>query len=92
MCGDVVLFKPGSKTPLTAIAIQNIIAPVVDEYDIDGVFNLVIGNRADVGDALLQDRRIPLISTTGSMLNLLRWTSARTIKETFVPPKNIMDT
>ena len=66
VCGDVVLFKPSSKTPLTAIAIQNIIAPVVDEYDIDGVFNLVIGNRADVGDALLRDRRIPLISATGS--------------------------
>ncbi|MDT8377326.1 MAG: aldehyde dehydrogenase family protein [Desulfotignum sp.] len=66
VCGDTVLFKPSSKTPLTAIAIQNIIAPVVDKYEIDGVFNLVIGNRADVGDALLQDSRIPLISATGS--------------------------
>jgi len=66
VCGDAVLFKPSSKTPLTAIAIQNIIAPVVDKYDIDGVFNLVIGNRADVGDAMLQDSRIPLISATGS--------------------------
>ncbi len=66
VCGDVVVFKPSSKTPLTAIAIQNIIAPVVDKYDIDGVFNLVIGNRAVVGDTLLQDRRIPLVSATGS--------------------------
>ena len=66
VCGDAVLFKPSSKTPLTAIAIQNIIAPVVDKYEIDGVFNLVIGNRADVGDAMLQDTRIPLISATGS--------------------------
>ncbi len=66
VCGDTVLFKPSSKTPLTAIAIQNIIAPVVDKYEIDGVFNLVIGNRAEVGDAMLQDSRIPLISATGS--------------------------
>ncbi len=66
VCGDVNLFKPSSKTPLTAIAIQNIIAPVVDKYDIDGVFNLVIGSRDDVGNPLLADKRIPLISATGS--------------------------
>jgi len=66
VCGDVNVFKPSSKTPLTAIAIQNIIAPVVDKYDIDGVFNLVIGQRSEVGDPLLNDRRIPLISATGS--------------------------
>lgn len=66
VCGDAVLFKPSSKTPLTAIAIQHIIAPVVDKYGIDGVFNLAIGNRKDVGTPLLQDTRIPLISATGS--------------------------
>jgi len=66
VCGDAVLFKPSSKAPLTAIAIQNIIAPVVDKYDIDGVFNLVIGNRTDVGDVMLRDTRVPLISATGS--------------------------
>lgn len=66
VCGDVNLFKPSSKTPLTAIAIQKIIAPVVDKYDIDGVFNLVIGPRDEVGDPLLNDKRIPLISATGS--------------------------
>jgi aldehyde dehydrogenase (NAD+) len=66
VCGDAVLFKPSSKTPLTAIAIQKIIAPVVDRYGIDGVFNLVIGARSEVGDPLLNDPRIPLISATGS--------------------------
>jgi len=66
VCGDVNLFKPSSKTPLTAIAIQNIIAPVVDKYGIDGVFNLVIGDRANVGEPLLNDQRIPLVSATGS--------------------------
>ncbi len=66
VCGDAVLFKPSSKTPLTALAIQNIIAPVVDKFDIDGVFNLVIGERSEVGDPLLNDKRIPLVSATGS--------------------------
>lgn len=66
VCGDVSLFKPSSKTPLTAIAIQNIIAPVVDQYDIDGVFNLIIGGRGEIGDPMLNDKRIPLISATGS--------------------------
>ncbi len=66
VCGDAVLYKPSSKTPLTAIAIQNIIAPVVDKFDMDGVFNLVIGDRKDVGDPMLHDKRVPLISATGS--------------------------
>jgi len=66
VCGDVNLFKPSSKTPLTAIAVQNIIAPVVDRYDIDGVFNIIIGDRSEVGDPMLRDKRIPLISATGS--------------------------
>ncbi len=65
-CGDAVVFKPSSKTPLTAIAIQNILAPVVDKYGIDGIFNLVIGDRSQVGEPMLADPRIPLISATGS--------------------------
>lgn len=68
VCGDATLFKPSSKTPLTAIAIQNIIAPVVDAHGIDGVFNLVIGDRHGVGEPLVKDPRIPLISATGSTL------------------------
>ncbi|NNG00781.1 MAG: aldehyde dehydrogenase family protein [Desulfobacteraceae bacterium] len=66
VCGDVVVWKPSSKTPLTAIAVQNIISPIVDEYDIDGVFNLVVGKGSDVGETMITDRRIPLISATGS--------------------------
>lgn len=66
VCGDVCLFKPSSKTPLTAIAIGHILAPIVDKHDIDGVFNLVIGPRNDVGEPMLNDKRIPLISATGS--------------------------
>ncbi|MCG8566149.1 MAG: aldehyde dehydrogenase family protein [Desulfobacterales bacterium] len=66
VCGDATLLKPSSKTPLTAIAIQNIIAPVVDRHGIEGVFNLVIGDRNQVGNPMLEDPRIPLISATGS--------------------------
>ncbi len=67
VCGDVSIFKPSSKTPLTAIAIQHIIAPVLDKYEIGGVFNLLIGDRNNVGDLLLKDKRVPLVSATGSV-------------------------
>ncbi len=66
VCGDAIVFKPSSKTPLTGIAIQNILAPVVDKYGVEGIFNMVIGSRTDVGEPLLHDTRIPLISATGS--------------------------
>lgn len=66
VCGDVVLWKPSPKTPLTAIAVQNIIAPIVEKYDIDGVFNMIIGPDAEIGERLINDRRIPLVSATGS--------------------------
>ena len=66
VCGDAVLFKPSSKTPLTGIAVQNIIAPIVDKYNLEGIFNMVIGSRDDVGDPMLSDTRLPLISATGS--------------------------
>jgi len=66
VCGDVTLWKPSSITPLTAIAVQRIIAPVIDRHGLDGVFNLVIGKGGEVGETMIQDRRIPLISMTGS--------------------------
>ncbi|MDD8013326.1 MAG: aldehyde dehydrogenase family protein, partial [Acidobacteriota bacterium] len=66
VCGDVVIWKPSSMTPLTALAVQNIIAPAIDRHGIDGVFNLVIGKGAEIGEAMINDRRIPLISMTGS--------------------------
>lgn len=66
VCGDVTIWKPSSMTPLTAIAVQNIIAPVVDKYNLDGVFSLVIGKGSEIGESMINDRRIPLISMTGS--------------------------
>jgi aldehyde dehydrogenase (NAD+) len=66
VCGDVNVWKPSSQTPLTAIAVQNIIAKVVDKHQIDGVFNLVIGKGKKIGEKLIHDPRLPLISATGS--------------------------
>jgi aldehyde dehydrogenase (NAD+) len=66
VCGDCVLWKPSPKTPLTAIAVQNICNKVLQRHGWQGVFTLIIGEDAVVGKALLEDRRIPLVSATGS--------------------------
>jgi len=66
VCGDCVLWKPSSETPLTAIAVQRICNRVMDRHGWKGVFNLVIGRGSVVGERLLADRRIPLVSATGS--------------------------
>ncbi|MBD3276921.1 MAG: aldehyde dehydrogenase family protein [Candidatus Aegiribacteria sp.] len=65
-CGDISLWKPSSRTPLTAIAVHKIIQPVIDQHDIDGVFNLVIGSGRTVGERMINDKRVPLVSATGS--------------------------
>jgi len=66
ICGDVCVWKPSSKTPLTAIAVHHIIEPVIDKYDLKGIFSLVIGKGSEIGEALINDKRVPLISATGS--------------------------
>jgi len=67
IAGDVVLWKPSSKVMLSAIATQNIIQKVLRDNDIpEGVLNLVAASSKYVGDDFLNDKRIPLISVTGS--------------------------
>jgi len=67
VAGDVVVWKPSSKTPLTAIATQNIIGKVLKDNNVpEGVFNLVIAGSSVLGDNFAADKRIPLISITGS--------------------------
>lgn len=67
VCGDVCIWKPSSKTPLTTIAVQKIIAKVLNENNLpEGIFNLVIGKGSTVGERMLNDKRIPLVSLTGS--------------------------
>lgn len=66
VCGDVTVWKPSEKVPLTAIACQKIVQKVFHSNGVDSaVSSLVIGAR-DVGEWLAADTRIPLISATGS--------------------------
>jgi aldehyde dehydrogenase (NAD+) len=66
VCGDTILWRPSSETPLTAIAVQKLCNRVMDRHGIKGVFNLVIGPSRPIGEMMVADRRIPLISFTGS--------------------------
>ncbi len=66
VCGDVCVWKPSEKTPLTAIACQHIIQKVLNANDApEGVSCLVIGDRI-IGELMSADKSIPLISATGS--------------------------
>lgn len=65
--GNVVVWKPSSKVPLCAVAIHNIIAGVLKRNNVpEGVTNLIIGSSKHIGDNFLADKRLPLISCTGS--------------------------
>jgi aldehyde dehydrogenase (NAD+) len=66
VCGDCVIWKPSPKTPLSAIAVQQICHRVLKQFGWEGVFNLVIGDDHEIGERLARDERIPLISATGS--------------------------
>ncbi|MBU1096580.1 MAG: aldehyde dehydrogenase family protein [Bacteroidetes bacterium] len=67
VCGDSNLWKPSSKTPLTAIAVQHIIGDVIKKYKLpEGLFSLVIGRGSSVGEKMVNDNRVPLVSITGS--------------------------
>lgn len=67
ICGDVVIWKPSEKTPLCGIAVQKIIAKVLKRNNLpEGIFNLITGDR-EVGEWMTNDKRIPLISATGSI-------------------------
>ena len=66
VCGDTMIWKPSSKTPLTSIAIQKIVNNVMEPMGWAGVMNLLVGSSRDVGEMLIHDRRAPLISATGS--------------------------
>jgi aldehyde dehydrogenase (NAD+) len=67
IAGDVVVWKPSRKTPLTAVATQKLINDVLVKNNVpEGVFNLIVGESREFGDEMLSDRRIPLVSLTGS--------------------------
>jgi aldehyde dehydrogenase (NAD+) len=70
VCGDTLVWKPSEKTPLTAVACQNILQEVIRESsDLnvpDAVSSVIIGDAANVGQPLAASRNVPLISATGS--------------------------
>jgi len=66
VCGDVCIWKPSEKTPLTAIACQRITQEVFEANGVpEGVSNVIIGD-AEIGKLMANDGRVPLISATGS--------------------------
>ena len=68
VCGDVTVWKPSEKTPLSAIACFQLMREVFAEEQLpEGVMSLIIGDVATVGEPMIADRRIALISATGSV-------------------------
>ena len=68
VCGDATIWKPSEKTPLTAIAVTKIAERVCRETGADpAIFTLMIGDGPSIGQKLAADRRIPLVSATGSV-------------------------
>ena len=65
-CGDPVLWKPSLKAPLTALACQRLADQVLARFGLSGTMAVVVGTDDVVGAALIDDRRFPLISATGS--------------------------
>ena len=66
VCGDSLVWKPSERTPLTAVAVTKIAADVMAGSGYEGVFNLAVGRGHDIGQRMIEDRRLPLISATGS--------------------------
>ncbi|NNF14478.1 MAG: aldehyde dehydrogenase family protein [Gemmatimonadetes bacterium] len=67
VCGDATVWKPSERTPLTAVAVTKIAEAVCRENDVDpAIFSLVVGQGTTIGERLINDTRLPLISATGS--------------------------
>ena len=67
VCGDAMIWKPSSKAPLTAIAVTNIVQKVMEKNDMPkAVFSLIVGRGATIGESLINDHKVKLISATGS--------------------------
>jgi aldehyde dehydrogenase (NAD+) len=86
VCGDVVVWKPSEKTPLCAVACQNIIADILKANKLpEGISSLITGDAA-VGKWISEDERIPLVSATGStrMGKLVATTVAQRLGKTLL--------
>ncbi len=67
VCGDTSIWKPSSKTPLAAIAITKILSKVLETEGVPQIFSLVTGSGEEIGSRMASDRRIKLVSFTGSV-------------------------
>lgn len=67
VCGDVCIWKPSEKTPLCGVACQNIIADVLRENNLPEGISCLINGDYKVGEFITTDKRVPLISATGSI-------------------------
>ena len=66
VCGDTTVWKPSSDTPLTAVAVQHVCNTVMADHGLQGIFNIAIGRGAVVGERMINDKQLPMISFTGS--------------------------
>ncbi|GLB53072.1 aldehyde dehydrogenase [Neptunitalea chrysea] len=66
VCGDVCIWKPSEKTPLTGVACQQLIAEVLKKNEMPEGISCLINGNGEVGEFMTTDKRIPLISATGS--------------------------
>lgn len=67
ICGDVCIWKPSEKAPLCGIACQNIIVQVLKENNLPEGISCLINGDYKVGELMTNDKRIPLVSATGSI-------------------------
>jgi aldehyde dehydrogenase (NAD+) len=67
IAGDTVIWKPSPKAPLCAVAVQQICNRVMEQQGYGGIFSLFITDQATLAETMVQDRRLPLISFTGSV-------------------------
>lgn len=65
--GDTVIWKPSSKVPLTAVAVMKVVGEVLEKESFPNVFSLIVGSGSVIGERMLLDKRLPLISFTGSV-------------------------
>ncbi len=66
VCGDPTIWKPAEPAPLCGVAVQHISNRVMADHGVTGIFSLLVGRGSSVGERLVRDRRVPLISFTGS--------------------------
>ncbi|MEK7628571.1 MAG: aldehyde dehydrogenase family protein [Patescibacteria group bacterium] len=66
VCGNTMIWKPSGETPITALAVQHLCNRACARFGMDGIFNLLVSSDTLIGEKMASDRRIALVSATGS--------------------------